>query len=43
VPVVCTPASGSRFKIGRTTVHCAATDSSDNPTTANFVITVKRH
>jgi hypothetical protein len=42
VPVTCKPRSGSRFKVGRTTVHCSATDSSANTATAKFVVTVKR-
>jgi hypothetical protein len=41
VPVTCKPRSGSNFKIGHTTVHCSATDSSDNTATASFIITVK--
>jgi hypothetical protein len=42
VTVVCKPPSGSRFKIGHTTVHCSASDSSANTATAKFVVTVKR-
>jgi hypothetical protein len=42
VQVICNPSSGSRFKLGHTTVHCSATDSSGNTATAKFVITVKR-
>jgi hypothetical protein len=42
VPVTCTPRSGSRFKLGRTTVTCTATDSSANTATAHFTIIVKR-
>jgi hypothetical protein len=42
VPVTCKPPSDSRFKIGRTTVTCSATDSSANTATAKFLITVKR-
>jgi hypothetical protein len=41
VQIVCKPPSGSRFKLGQTTVHCTATDSSANTATAKFVITVK--
>lgn len=40
VPVTCKPPSGSRFKIGHTTVHCSATDSSANTATTNFVVNV---
>jgi hypothetical protein len=40
VPVVCTPKSGSRFRIGRTTVRCSAMDTSANRATARFTITV---
>lgn len=42
VRAVCTPASGSLFKIGRTRVTCTATDSSANTATIGFAITVKR-
>jgi hypothetical protein len=42
VPVTCRPTSGSRLKIGRTRVGCAATDTSGNESTATFVVTVKR-
>jgi hypothetical protein len=42
VPVTCKPPSGSHFKIGHTTVHCSATDSSANTATTRFVVTVKR-
>jgi HYR domain-containing protein len=42
VPVKCKPASGSRFKVGRTKVSCSATDSSANVTAATFTVTVKR-
>ena len=42
VRVICKPPSGSRFKLGHTTVRCSATDSSDNTATAKFVVTVKR-
>jgi HYR domain len=38
--LACTPKSGSRFRIGRTTVRCSAIDSSANRTTARFTITV---
>ena len=42
VPVTCTPRSGSRFPIGRTTVKCAATDSSANTANAAFTVRVRR-
>ena len=42
VSVSCRPASGSQFRIGRTTVTCSATDSSGNTATARFTVTVKR-
>ncbi len=42
VPVTCTPHSGSRFPIGRTTVNCEATDLSANTVKAAFRITVTR-
>ena len=41
VPVSCQPRSGSRFKLGRTTVRCEATDSTANTATAAFTVTVK--
>jgi hypothetical protein len=43
VPVRCKPRSGTRFHIGRTSVHCSATDTSANLATASFRITVRRH
>lgn len=42
IPVTCRPRSGSRFRIGRTKVACAAEDSSANPAGARFTVTVKR-
>jgi hypothetical protein len=42
VRVACRPASGSRFKVGRTTVKCSTTDTSANTTTAVFRVTVRR-
>ncbi len=36
----CTPASGSTFLIGTTTVTCGATDAHSNPVSATFVVTV---
>jgi hypothetical protein len=41
-PVSCRPASGSRFKVGRTLVTCSTTDTSANSATAGFAVTVKR-
>jgi hypothetical protein len=41
-PVSCTPRSGSRFRIGRTTVKCTALDTSGNKATKSFRITVRR-
>ncbi len=38
--VVCTPASGSLFAIGATSVKCVATDSGGNSSHATFAITV---
>jgi Ca2+-binding RTX toxin-like protein len=40
VGVTCTPASGSTFPIGTTTVNCEATDAAGNRATASFTITV---
>src|SRR5262249_3457551 len=40
VPVLCAPASGSMFPIGKTTVACAATDSSGNRSTTSFSVRV---
>jgi HYR domain len=42
VPVTCRPASGARFRVGRTTVTCSAVDTSGNRATARFVVTVRR-
>jgi HYR domain len=42
VPVKCKPASGGRFKVGRTKVACTADDSSANRATARFTVTVIR-
>jgi hypothetical protein len=41
VAVSCQPASGSRFKIGRTNVTCSAADNTGNTATARFTVTVK--
>jgi uncharacterized repeat protein (TIGR01451 family) len=40
VTTVCTPASGSRFSTGTTTVHCTVTDSANNTESCNFTVTV---
>ena len=37
----CTPASGTTFSLGQTTVACSVTDSSGLTTTGSFVVTVK--
>lgn len=37
---VCTPASGSPFPVGTTTVTCTATDNSGNTATCSFTVTV---
>jgi hypothetical protein len=37
----CTPASGSHFTIGATTVACQATDAAGNSASASFVVTVR--
>lgn len=42
VSVACAPRSRTRFKLGRTTVKCTATDSSGNVKNARFTVTVKR-
>jgi HYR domain-containing protein len=42
VGVACTPRSGTRFPVGRTSVSCSATDSSANTANASFRITVRR-
>jgi hypothetical protein len=39
--VVCTPASGSFFPVGRTTVTCTATDASGNVALRTFSVTVQ--
>ncbi|MEV1067061.1 HYR domain-containing protein [Streptomyces sp. NPDC050263] len=40
VPVKCTPASGTRFPLGRTTVTCTATDKAGNTGRDTAVVTV---
>jgi hypothetical protein len=42
VPVTCNPRSGAFFPVGKTRVHCSATDSSANRGNASFTITVRR-
>jgi hypothetical protein len=39
--VTCTPASGSTFSLGTTTVNCSATDAAGNTATGSFTITVR--
>lgn len=39
-PVTCSPASGSTFNIGVTTVTCSASDLSSNSNSASFTVTV---
>jgi hypothetical protein len=39
--VTCTPASGSTFALGSTTVNCSATDAAGNPAYGSFTITVQ--
>ena len=41
INVNCTPASGSAFALGTTTVNCSATDVAGNSASASFTITVK--
>jgi hypothetical protein len=40
VAVTCTPASGSTFPVGTTTVNCVAADSHGNSVTKSFTVTV---
>ncbi len=40
VPVTCTPASGSTFPLGVTTVTCTASDPAGNTATGSFTVTV---
>jgi HYR domain len=40
VSVVCSPASGSVFSVGNTTVTCTATDASNNSAQCSFVVSV---
>ncbi|MBI4322298.1 MAG: HYR domain-containing protein [Chloroflexi bacterium] len=39
-PVTCTPASGSSFAIGTTTVNCSASDTRGNVSSGSFSVTV---
>ena len=39
----CSPASGSNFSVGTTTVTCTATDAAGNVGTASFTITIVEH
>jgi hypothetical protein len=39
--VVCTPASGSVFSLGETTVNCTATDGAQNQSRCSFKVTVR--
>ena len=41
VPVACTPASGSIFPLGKTTVSCSAQDSQNHSGTDTFTVTVE--
>jgi hypothetical protein len=41
VPVTCTPASGSTFPLGTTTVQCSASDSHNNTAHGSFTVTVQ--
>jgi HYR domain/NHL repeat len=40
-PVICSPASGSTFPLGATTVNCTSTDVRGNSSSASFTITVR--
>ena len=40
-PVTCSPASGSTFPVGTTTVTCTAADTRGNTATSTFTVTVK--
>lgn len=40
IPISCTPASGSTFPIGTTTVTCSAKDSRNLTTTGTFTVTI---
>jgi len=40
IPITCTPASGSTFPLGTTTVTCSATDKTGNRASGSFKVTV---
>jgi len=40
IPAVCTPASGSVFVVGDTTVTCSAVDTAGNTSTQSFLVSV---
>jgi Big-like domain-containing protein/HYR domain-containing protein len=40
-PVSCTPASGSTFALGTTTVNCSASDTRGNSASGSFTVTVR--
>ena len=40
VPAICSPASGSTFALGTTTVNCSATDEASNTSSGSFLVTV---
>jgi hypothetical protein len=40
-PVICTPASGSTFALGATTVTCSASDTRGNSASTSFTVTVQ--
>jgi hypothetical protein len=42
-PVKCSPASGSKFKVGTTTVNCSASDTSGNTATGTFAVVIKKN
>jgi hypothetical protein len=41
IPVTCTPASGTLFPVGVTTVQCSARDAAGNQATASFIVLVR--
>lgn len=40
IPAICTPASGSTFALGNTTVNCSATNSRNKTVTGSFLVQV---
>jgi hypothetical protein len=42
VPITCTPASGSSFPLGTTTVNCSAKDAAGNTAEGSFTVTVTK-